>query len=99
MAHTCHAIGCERSVPQRMLMCGQHWFRVPRKLREHVWATYRDGQCNTYDPSTAYCQAAKAAVIAVAETEGRTVDPKNSKVLLYDMLIMSNGDGESNELD
>lgn len=89
MAHTCHAIACERSVPPQMLMCRQHWFSVPLALRNRVWATYRDGQCDTFDPSSEYCKAAKAAVIAVAEKEGRTVDPKDSKILLYDMVQVS----------
>lgn len=80
MAHTCHATACKRTVPPQMLMCGFHWFRVPRKLRERVWETYRDGQCDTLDPSSAYCQAARAAVIAVAEKEG--IEPDTS---LYDI--------------
>lgn len=86
MAHTCHAIACEKPVPPQMLMCKKHWFMVPLKLRNRVWATYRDGQCDTFDPSSAYCQAAKAAVLAVAEHEGRSVNPKDPKILLYDML-------------
>ena len=80
MAHTCHATNCKRNVPPTMLMCSFHWFKVPRKLRERVWATYRDGQCDSYDPSSAYCQAARAAVIAVAEKEG--IEPDTS---LYDI--------------
>jgi hypothetical protein len=89
MAHTCHAIACERYVPPTMLMCREHWWKVPAALRIRVWDTYRDGQCNTFDPTSAYCQAAKAAVIAVAEREGRTIDPKDPKILLYDMLQVS----------
>lgn len=89
MAHTCHAVGCERSVPPQMLMCKPHWFKVPLQLRNRVWATYQDGQCDTFDPTSDYCKAAKAAVIAVAEKEGRVVDPKDPKILLYDMLQVS----------
>jgi len=84
--------GCERYVPPQMLMCRQHWFSVPPKLRSRVWATYQDGQCDTLDPTSAYGQAAKAAkaaVIAVAEKEGRVIDPKDPKILLYDMLQVS----------
>lgn len=94
MAHTCHAVGCECYVPPQMLMCRKHWFTVPQYLRNRVWATYQDGQCDTFDPSSAYCQAAKAAVIAVAEKEGRTVDPRDPKILLYDMLQVSDGDDQ-----
>jgi len=89
MAHTCHAVGCECIVPPTMLMCRRHWFSVPLKLRDKVWATYQDGQCDGLDPSSVYCQAAKAAVIAVAEKEGRTIDLKDPKILLYDMLQTS----------
>jgi hypothetical protein len=72
-----------------MLMCRQHWFMVPSRLRSQVWAAYRDGQCDTFDPSSAYCKAAKAAVIAVAEKEGRVIDPKDPAILLYDIIQVS----------
>jgi hypothetical protein len=91
MAHTCHAVGCENAVRPELLMCRTHWFSVPQKLRSRVWATYQDGQCDTLDPSSAYCQAAKAAVVAVAQKEGK-YDPKHPKILLYDMLQTSDGD-------
>lgn len=94
--HTCHAIACDKSVPPEILMCRPHWFSVPWSLRARVWSTYRDGQCDTFDPTSAYCQAAKAAVIAVAEKEGRTVDPKDPKILLYDMLQTSGSEDKSN---
>jgi hypothetical protein len=74
-----------------MLMCRKHWFMVPSKLRSEVWRTYQDGQCDTFDPTSAYCQAAKAAVVAVAEKEGRTIDLQEPKILLYDMLQTSDG--------
>lgn len=89
MPHTCHAIACEIPVKQEMFMCRRHWFMVPLKLRNRVWATYHDGQCDTLDPSSAYCQAAKASVIAVAEAEGREINPRDPKLLLYDMLQVS----------
>lgn len=92
MAHTCHAIGCEVVVRPEMLMCRKHWFTVPLKLRNRVRSTYQDGQCGTFNPTSAYCQAAKAAVITVAEREGRAIDPKEPKILLYDMLQTSDGD-------
>lgn len=77
--HTCHATGCPRPVQPEMLMCRRHWFMVPPRLRSRVWATYRDGQCDDWEPSSEYCQAAKSAVIAVAQKEG--VEPD---VTLYE---------------
>ncbi len=70
MAHTCHARNCTRAVPPKMLMCRQHWFTVPRPLRDAVWATYRPGQEVDKDPSPEWIEAADAAIDAVAEREG-----------------------------
>lgn len=67
--HHCHAEGCRRSVPARLLMCAPHWRMVPEDLQARVWETYRPGQERTKDPSPEYLDAAMAAVKAVAETE------------------------------
>lgn len=70
-AHECHARGCHRSVPPRMLMCRTHWFMVPKRLQDEVWATYRPGQERDKSPSDEYLEAARAAVAAVADEEAR----------------------------
>ena len=72
--HHCHATGCRRAVAPEMLMCRRHWFMVPAPLRAWVLETYRDGQCDDWRPSAAYCAAAAAAVTAVARQEGREPD-------------------------
>jgi len=74
VSHHCHATACKTEVPPEMLMCRKHWYMVPRELRMRVWATYRRGQCDDWKPSGAYCEAAKAAVIAVADKEGIEAD-------------------------
>lgn len=71
MSHRCHAIGCDAQVPPAMLMCRAHWFAVPKPLRQEVWRLYRRGQEITKDPSPEYLAAARAAVDAVAASEGR----------------------------
>lgn len=86
MAHTCHAIACDVPVPPAMLMCKPHWFRVPRALRNDVWREYENGI------TRAYCAAAKAAVVAVAEKEGRTVTGDEREIKLYDMVQTVDGD-------
>lgn len=86
MSHTCHAIGCDVKTPREMFMCRRHWYMVPRALRTRIWKYYRPGQCDDMNPSRAYCDAAKAAVLAVAGAERRTVDPKDTKLALYDWL-------------
>jgi hypothetical protein len=80
--HHCHATGCTVPTAREMLMCRRHWFMVPKALRARVWATYRAGQCEDMTPSHDYCEAAKAAVLAVAQLERRTADTR-----LYDLLL------------
>lgn len=63
-------------------MCGPHWRRVPAVIQIRVLRTYRVGQCNDLNPSEAYLDAAKAAVIAIAELEKRDPDTR-----LYDMMV------------
>jgi hypothetical protein len=80
MAHTCHATNCERTTKPELFMCYPHWMMVPRPMQQRIWATYRPGQCDDLNPSAEYCQAARGAVIAVAEKEG--IEPDT---VLYDM--------------
>lgn len=78
--HTCHAISCDTPVDPSLLMCRAHWFRVPLAMRNAVWREYHNGITKDY------CAAAKAAVIAVAEKEGRTVTGEENELRLYDMV-------------
>ena len=71
MEHKCHALNCPLEVPPKMLMCLRHWRMVPKSLQDRVWATYRRGQEVTKTPSMSYLKAAKDAIRAVAEKEGR----------------------------
>lgn len=86
MAHHCHAAGCPIRVPQTMLMCKRHWFMVPRAIQSRIWATYRDGQCDDWEISHAYAEAARSAVRAVAEKEGRSEEEIKDACRVYDML-------------
>jgi hypothetical protein len=67
-----------------MFMCKKHWFKVPVDLRRRIWATYRVGQCDDMNPSKAYCEAARLAVIEVEKKEHMVADTK-----LYDMFLRS----------
>lgn len=69
--HHCHAIGCEVFVPAVWFMCSFHWLRLPRRLRDAVWAAYQPGQPVTLDLSPEWLKAAQEAVRWVAEREGR----------------------------
>jgi hypothetical protein len=89
-SHTCHATGCNAAVPPEMWGCKKHWFMVPKPLRDRIWATYRVGQCDDMNPSRAYLETARQAVIAVARREGITPD-----TLLYDHFLAEAGEEET----
>lgn len=70
--HTCHAEGCTVRIPRRLLMCRRHWYMVPPELRRRVWETHRLGQeAGDERPSAEWCEAADAAIAAVAAKTGR----------------------------
>lgn len=82
MAHTCHATACTQHVPPDMFMCRSHWFMLPKRLRDRIWATYRPGQEDDKNPSREYCLAAKECLEYLAEKEGITPDTQ-----LYDFFL------------
>ncbi len=67
MTHHCHWPGCNREVPPKLWGCKQHWFRLPRRLRDRIWATYVPGQEITKTPSRAYIEAAHEVQQWIAE--------------------------------
>lgn len=56
--HHCHWPGCNKQVPPAMWGCKAHWFRLPRALRNKIWATYQPGQEIDGTPSSEYLDAA-----------------------------------------
>jgi hypothetical protein len=59
-SHTCHWPGCKLQVPPSMWGCKQHWFKLPKNLRDRIWNTYRIGQEVDGRPSMDYIEAAIA---------------------------------------
>lgn len=59
--HECHWPGCKRQVPPAMWGCSTHWFKLPKPIREDIWAAYRPGQEKDMRPSERYIKAAQAA--------------------------------------
>lgn len=57
--HHCHWSGCKEKVPPARWGCKDHWFRLPKNLRDRIWATYRVGQEETGTPSEAYVHVAR----------------------------------------
>jgi hypothetical protein len=87
MAHTCHAFECTKVVKPEMFMCLSHWRRVPRELQRRIWALYRPGQCDDKNISNGYALTAKAAIVAVAKLDGKTVPENDPCLTLYDACI------------
>jgi len=57
--HTCHWPGCDRQVPPAMWGCKQHWYELPKDLRDRIWRTFRPGQEVNGSPSREYLEAAR----------------------------------------
>lgn len=72
--HICHARGCDKPVPPRLLCCLKHWRMVPKPLQDEVWLHYKPGQESGRSPVTAeYLAAADAAIQAVADKEANGI--------------------------
>jgi len=65
--HRCHWPGCPRQVPPARWGCRDHWYRLPRSIRDKIWSTYRPGQEETLSPSREYVEAARIAQRWIAE--------------------------------
>lgn len=57
--HHCHWPGCEKEVPPAMWGCRQHWYKLPMRLRNKIWAAYRPGQELSQTPSRQYVAIAR----------------------------------------
>jgi hypothetical protein len=57
--HHCHWPDCDAEVPPAMWGCKTHWFKLPKHLRDRIWATYRPGQEINATPSRAYVTVAR----------------------------------------
>jgi hypothetical protein len=69
--HRCHAIGCEKEIDPKLLMCFPHWKLVPKFLQKQIWKWYRPGQEIDKRPSREYMAVQRLAIDAVAVLERR----------------------------
>lgn len=71
--HSCHWPHCDREVPPARWGCREHWFMLPKNIRDKIWRAYRPGQEIDLRPSEAYLAAAEAAQVWIRKHEqGRT---------------------------
>lgn len=64
--HACHWPGCERQVPPAMWGCREHWFKLPKPLRDQIWKEYRPGQEIDGRPSARYLATAQLVQMWIA---------------------------------
>jgi hypothetical protein len=61
----CPVPGCRVQIDQTRLMCRRDWYRVPKRLRDQVWRTWRSGKgVNSREQQQAVLRAIAAAHIA-----------------------------------
>lgn len=65
--HVCHWPGCGKQVPPAAWGCKGCWFKLPKRLRDRIWATYRIGQEATMSPSREYVAVAREVQDWIAE--------------------------------
>ena len=68
-SHVCHWPTCTQQVPPAMWGCRDHWFRLPRHLRNRIWAHYMPGQEARMDPTVEYLAVANEAQEWIAAQE------------------------------
>lgn len=57
--HHCHWPGCQKQVPPARWGCREHWYALPKDLRDRIWRTYRPGQERDQRPSRDYLEVAR----------------------------------------
>lgn len=40
----CPITGCSEQIDSSRLMCRQHWYQVPKPLRDRIWSTWHSGE-------------------------------------------------------
>jgi hypothetical protein len=63
----CQVPCCGEQIDPSRLMCRRHWYRVPKQLRDQVWATWRSGRGTL---STEHQSAVHLAIAACGDRTG-----------------------------
>lgn len=69
--HGCHWPGCDKPVPPAMWGCREHWYTLPKPIRNRIWQTYQTGQEISKTPSREYIEAAREAQEWIRQHEAR----------------------------
>lgn len=76
--HTCHWRGCRRQCKPAYAMCREHWYTLPKELRDKVWRAYAPGQEETLTPSRAYLDVMREVNAWIAEHQANNVEPRRT---------------------
>ena len=68
-SHECHWPSCGKQVPPAMWGCREHWFKLPKAIRDQIWRAYRPGQERDFNVSDEYFEAARSAQIWIASAD------------------------------
>lgn len=99
MSHRCHAPGCEREIPPRLMACREHWYALRKDIRDAIWREYRTGQEITKTPTRRYMAVQRLACAMLAFTPFSEEAAQKSAGLLADAIewrkrAISAGDGD-----
>lgn len=76
--HSCHWPGCDKQVSPAMWGCKPHWFKLPKNLRDRIWAAYVPGQEKRMNPSDEYLEVARAVQEWIRENAGVVDDSQGT---------------------
>lgn len=76
--HTCHAYRCEVPVPPKMFMCKKHWYKLPKHMRDGIWARYRPGQEIDKRPTIDYINYADMCIKWLYKKQNKEVKKKEN---------------------
>ncbi len=57
--HHCHWPGCKTECKPAFWGCYKHWMKLPKRLRDKIFAVYRIGQEVSKTPSREYLEVAR----------------------------------------
>lgn len=74
MSGGCPVPGCTTVVPSHMLMCREDWYRVPKALRDEVWAAWQARLDREPGATERHQKAKEDAVNAVVTARQGAID-------------------------
>lgn len=71
--HVCHYPGCGKQCKPAFWGCAKCWFKLPKFLRDKVWAAYLPGQEVMGRPSREYVEVAREVQAWIAANDPEAV--------------------------